>query len=256
MRRPVRGDAGLLIAVAMAAAALTPRTAAAADPCVGSGNLCEPDKLCTFRAALAEKKFILSVFKSNAPSRRQPNGGPLYQAAVQEARTQLPNATPAAQAEQAGANFQEKVRQFAQENFKIPACSTGTVDLGLLPMDGYNGMHTTPACQVFVNYNYGDYDPSGFGSSHPTACPEFFDRDRAHEEIHRRACAAGGSGSRMAIDRMIQEEITAYDHSVRLSRAYVRLLSIRCSATATRAQRQTRARAIQQLLAPYLAKGG
>jgi len=55
---------------------------------------------------------------------------------------------------------------------------------------------------------------------------------------------------------MIQEEITAYDHSVRLSRAYVRLLSIRCSATATRAQPTDPRAAIQQLLAPYLAKGG
>jgi hypothetical protein len=234
---------------------LAPRTAEAAPPCLGSGNLCEPDKLCTFRVALAEKKFILSIFKRNAPSPRRPNGGPLYLAAVQEARTQLPNGTATQRAEQAGANFQEKVRQYAEANFKVPTCSSGTLDTSLLPKAGYNGMHTTPACQVFVNYNAGDYDPSGFGSGDATSCPEFYDRDRAHEEIHRRACVAGGAG-RLGIDRMIQEEITAYDHSVRLSRAYVRMLSIRCSATATRAQRQTRARDIQQLLSPYLAKGG
>jgi len=162
---------------------------------VGSGNLCEPDKLCTFRAALAEKKFILSVFKSNAPSRRQPNGGPLYQAAVQEARTQLPNATPAAQASRRKRTSRRRCASSPRRTSRSPPAAPVRWTWACCPWMAYNGMHTTPACQVFVNYNYGDYDPSGFGSSHPTACPEFFDRDRAHEEIHRRACAAGGSGS-------------------------------------------------------------
>jgi hypothetical protein len=241
--------------IALAATVAAPRLARGALPCMGNDNLCEPDKLCTFRASMAEKEFIQSIFQANAPSAKRPKGGLLYQAAVAEARTDLPNGTAAQRAAQAGANFQAKVKDHALKNFKVPACKDGAVDLTLLPKPGYDGMETTPACQVFATFNAGQYDAASFGSSDATSCPEFYDRDRAHEEIHRRACVADKTGARLGIDRLIQEEIVAYDHSVRLTRAYVRLLSLRCSPKATPAERRRRAKELQDLLAPYQAKG-
>ena len=46
----------------------------------------------------------------------------------------------------------------------------------------------------------------------------------------------------------------AYNHSVKLSRAYVRLLSLQCSAARTPEALQARAEKVQQLLAPYMGR--
>lgn len=73
----------------------------------------------------------------------------------------------------------------------------------------------------------------------------------------RRSCqVAKAKGKDLhSINAMIEDEIAAYAHSVRLSQAYVRLLSIRCSAEPDPKQQQQRAKRVQDLLAPYLNRG-
>jgi hypothetical protein len=128
----------------------------------------------------------------------------------------------------------------------------------LLPKAGYDGMFTNASCVVRANYNKGDYDAETFGDNDATSCKEFYDRDRAHEAIHRKTCtAAKDAGTDLhAIDEMIEDEIKAYEHSVRLSAAYVKLLSIQCSTKRKPSELKARAQRIRDLLAPYENKGG
>jgi hypothetical protein len=227
-------------------------------------NQCEPDKLCTIKAQLAEKVFLYQMYLKNSQvtkRRGKRDGirydGTLYDASVKEAQDAFPNASAAEQMVKAGQIFQEKMRRYAEENFKVPTCGmNGMLQRSLLPKNGYNGMFTDEHCRVRVNFEGGDYDPEGFGSSH-TSCQEFYDRDRAHEVIHQQSCkAAQRQGKDLhSINAMIEDEIAAYAHSVRLSQAYVRLLSIRCSAEPDPNQQKARAERVQDLLAPYLGRG-
>lgn len=224
-------------------------TAWAADSCLKTDNPCDPDKLCTFRSELAAKKLTYETYRANRNSK-----GKLYQEAMAEAK-----GTGAAKLASAGAILQDKVREQVQATFKDPACSMGMVDPSLLPKKGYTGMHTDERCNVFADFEAAPYDAASFGSNDKTSCPEFYDRDRAHEVIHQRRCvAANKPGSkikdRFAIDEVVKEELTAYNHSVKLSRAYVRLLSLQCSAARTPKGLKERADKIQKLLTPYLAK--
>jgi len=224
-------------------------TAWAADSCLKTDNPCDPDKLCTFAAELAAKKLTYETYRAN----RNKNG-PLYQEAMAEAK-----GTGAAKLASAGSILQDKVKAHVLATFKAPACSSGTLDRSLVPKAGYDGMHTDELCRVFADFEAAPVSAKTFGSNDATSCPEFYDRDRAHEVIHQQRCIAankpGYKGKdRFAIDQVAREEMIAYNHSVKLSRAYVRLLSLQCSAARTPEALQARAEKIQQLLAPYTGK--
>lgn len=255
--------AAALLALALCASQTAP--AQAAPSCLEGDNQCSPDKLCTFKAQLAEKVFLYQIYLANSQKTKKRGtrdgiryNGRLYNESMSEAKDAFPNATGAELKTKAGQIFQEKVRKYAAEKFKIPQCKyNGMLNRDLLPKAGYGGMFTDEHCRVRVNYDAGDYDPEGFGATHNT-CKEFYDRDQAHEVIHKRSCeAAKAAGKDLhEIDVMIEDEIKSYEHSVRLSLAYVRMLSIRCSTEPNPNDLKARAQRIQDLLTPYLQKGG
>ncbi|MET0287072.1 MAG: hypothetical protein ABW352_21490 [Polyangiales bacterium] len=245
---------------------LLPAYASANANCMESDNQCDPDKLCTFKAALAEKVFIYQAYLRNSQKTRRWGGregikydGKLYDASIAEAKDAFPNASAEDQLVKAGQIFQEKIRKYAEDNFKTPTCQGGgMVKLSLFPKAGYTGAYTNDRCQVWFKYNGGEYSAQGFGSTDMTPCQEFYDRDLAHEMIHKASCeAAKTSGKNLdRIDNMIEDEIAAYRHSVWLTKAYVRLLSIRCSKLPNRDELKKRVQRIEDLLSPYLMKAG
>jgi hypothetical protein len=241
-------------------------SAAAAPSCLSSSNACESDKLCTFKASLAEKTFIYETLLRNSQVTKKMRGqkrngvrydGALYDASLNEAKERFPNDSPADQKVKAGQIFQTKLREYVEKNFKVPTCSSGQLDRSLLPKAGYTGMETDEHCRIWVKFEGGQYNVDGFGSEDKTSCQEFYDRDRAHEVIHQRSCEAAKRRNKHlhSIDDSIEDEIRAYRHSVRLTQAYVRLLSIRCSSKPNPADQKKRAKRIQDLLGPYLKKG-
>lgn len=253
--------AALLVALTFCFA---PERAQANANCLQNDNQCEPDKLCTFKAQLAEKVFLYQVYLRNSQVTRRRGrregiryDGSLYEASVTEARTSFPTMSAEQQMVRAGQIFQEKIRKYAEDNFKLPTCTGNAMNQpSLLPKAGYSGAYTDERCQVWIRFEGGQYNPEGFGANDATPCQEFYDRDRAHEVIHQRSCqAAQKSGKNLDhIDNMIEDEIAAYRHSVLLSKAYLRLLSIRCSALPNPAQLKSRAKRVQDLLTPYLKK--
>jgi hypothetical protein len=266
LNRPTIVRLACVAAVLMGALWLAPlRLASANANCMESDNQCDPDKLCTFKAALAEKVYLYQAYLRNSQKTKRMGrregiryDGKLYDASLAEARTSFPNAMGDELLEKAGQIFQEKIRKDAETNFKMPTCTGNAMPkLSLFPKPGYTGAYTTDRCQVFFKYNGGEYPPAGFGASDSTPCQEFYDRDLAHEMIHKASCeAAQASGKNLhRIDNMIEDEIAAYRHSVWLTKAYVRLLSIRCSKLPNRDQLKLRAQRIQDLLNPYLKRG-
>ena len=245
-----RSLAAILAVVVLCAA---PDGARAAPKCLGKDNPCSPDKLCTFKAQLAEKVFLYQAYLRNSQVTRRLGrrdgvryDGALYEASVSEARASFPNASAADLKVKAGQIFQEKLRKHADEKFKITVCSNGgKLQSNLLPKAGYAGMFTDEHCRIRVNYEGGDYDPEGFGATH-TSCQEFYDRDVAHEVIHQRSCqAAQKKGKDLHdIDVMIEDEVAAYRHSVQLSQAYLRLMSLQCSARQNEAALKLRAKRV------------
>lgn len=239
-------------------------SALAAPTCLKQDDPCDPEKLCTFKGQLAEKVFLYQAYLRNSQKRSgRKQGirytGTLYNESTAEARMRFPNDSDEQRAVKAGQIFQEKMRKYAEDKFKEPACKDGAMPNGsLLPKPGYDGMFTNEACVVRANYNKGDYDAETFGDNDTTSCKEFYDRDRAHEAIHRKTCtAAKDAGTNLhAIGDMIEDEIKAYEHSVRLSAAYVKLLSIQCSTKKKPGELKARAQRIRDLLAPYESKGG
>ena len=241
-----RGTAAL---VALGLLSLPVTTAWAADSCLKADNPCDPDKLCTFAAELAAKKLTYDTYYANRNA-----SGPLYRAAMSEA-----TGSGDAKLESAGSILQDKVKAHVLATFRLPSCSSGMVNKSLVPKQGYEGMHTDAMCNVFADFEAGLSDARSFGKSDPTSCPEFYDRDRAHEAIHQQRCdAANKPGAkvkdRFAIAELVKEELLAYEHSVKLSQAYVRLLSVQCSATRTPDKLKNRAETVQKLLTPYLSK--
>jgi hypothetical protein len=226
-----------LISVVFVWSALVSPVARAAPQCLAQDNPCDPDKLCTFKIALADKVAIYQTYLRNSQVTRAQGTrdgiryrGTLYQAAMTEARSSYPNESRKVQREQANQIFERLVREEVNRAPRTPPCRLGgKPDYKMFPKAGYAGMYTTDACQVFANYEGGPADAASFGASDTTSCQEFYDRDRAHEVIHQRRCkaadAAGTSAKRENINRAIEEEIAAYEHSVKLSAAYVRLLA-------------------------------
>jgi hypothetical protein len=239
-------------------------SALAAPTCLKEEDPCNPEKLCTFKGQLAEKVFLYQTYLRNSQRRTGRSqgvryDGALYNESVAEAKTSFPTDSAAQLAVKAGQIFQEKIRKYAADKFKEPVCKDNAMpDKTLLPKPGYGGMYTDENCVVRANYNKGEYDAESFGSTDATSCKEFYDRDRAHEAIHRKTCLAAKDGDKdlHAIDDMIEDEIKSYEHSVRLSAAYVKLLNIQCSAKRKPSELKARAQRIRDLLAPYEKKGG
>lgn len=255
-----------VVVVVLAGLALTPVAARAAPRCLQADDPCDPDKLCTFKFELAAKEFVHQTYLANSQKTKKAGKrdgvryrGDLYNAALAEARAAAPNATATQQKEAAAAIFDDKVREkLNSPAFRPPPCRPdlgGEVNDALRPKPGYGGMSTNAQCQVFANFEAGEADAASFGSNDPTQCVEFYDRDRAHEAIHKKRCEAKNPPpDRNTIDGHIEEEIEAYKHSVDLSKAYVKLLSFQCSANANPAGLRARAKQIEQLLAPWRAK--
>ena len=260
-RTAARGAKALVIALGLS---LGLPSALAAPTCLKEENPCDPEKLCTFKGQLAETVFLYQTYLRNSQKRSgRAQGirynGVLYDASVAEARESFPKASAAELAVKAGQIFQAKVRKHAADKFKEPACKDGAMpNKAQLPKPGYGGMYTDERCMVYANYNSGEYDSESFGSSDATSCKEFYDRDRAHEAIHRQSCLAAKKAEKSldAIDDMIEDEIKAYEHSVRLSAAYVKLLNIQCSTKKKPSELKARAKRIRDLLGPYESKGG
>jgi hypothetical protein len=254
-----------VLAALLSALCAVANVAHAAPKCLASDNPCTPNELCTFKAQLAEKVFLYQAYLRNSQVTKRMGkrdgvryDGTMYNESISEARSSFPDDSAAEQKVKAGQIFQEKMRKHAQDKFKLPACSSGTLDKSLLPKAGYGGMFTDERCRIRVNYNGGDYDPEGFGSSDATSCQEFYDRDQAHEVIHQRSCerAAKKGTDLHSIDVTIEDEVASYKHSVKLSQAYVRLLSVQCSSEPDPDKLKARTKRLQDLLGPYLKKGG
>lgn len=256
-----------MLLAALVASALPISAAEAAPTCLKSDNQCDPDKLCTFKSQLADKVLIYQTLLRNSQVTKRAKGGKregipydglLYNEAVTEAIAGYPKLSHADQMVQANAIFQKKLRAYVNKTATSPSCSyDGKENKSLLPKPGYTGMETNDECKVKAQYEAGDYDAEGFGSSDKTSCVEFYDRDRAHEMIHAKRCEAAKKRNQpqtFNIDDGIEEELIAYRHTVKLSQAYVRLLSLQCSAMANPKELQKRAKQVQDLLTPYLKK--
>lgn len=225
---------------------------------------CEPDKLCVFKAELASKVFLYQVYLRNSQVTKKQKvrdtvryDGTLYDAAVREANAENPSASAEAKAKRAASLFQDKVEKEA-EKFKADACVNKPENEKYLSKKGYEGMITDPeTCRTWANYQKGESDAQSFASTDTTGCKELYDRDRAHEKIHQLRCedAKKKSKNNTSIDALIEDEIVAYEHSVRLNLAYVRLLSLKCTSDNINYIKQ-RAADIQKRLGPYLSKGG
>ena len=232
-RRQNTGSFALYV-LCLAFATVHAREANAAPQCIKTNDPCAPEKLCTFKAALAEKALIYQIYLANSQKTKaavKRDGvrydGTLYDEALAEAASRFPDDTVAEQREKAARIFQDKVKEKAAQDFRRPVCRfDASVNLSLLPKVGYGGMFTNEGCQIRVNYQGGDYDAATFGENDATSCVEFYDRDRAHEVIHQRRCQAAkdrGDTKRESIDGLIEEEVAAYKHSVKLTKAYVTL---------------------------------
>jgi len=232
--------------------------------CLSSDNPCDPDKICSFKASLAVKVLAYQAFLRNSQITKRDGkrdgiryNGTLRGAALAEALDKFPGKDPDVQSAEAGQILEDKVSAYIDEKFKVPKCKTGSVQYNLFPRKGYQGMSTDEDCKVHVEFNGSQVDPDAFEASEPNACKEFFDRERAHEVMHQRRCDAAkkaGTTASLGIDALIEEEIRAYRHSVLLTVAYLRLLKLQCSAKATPKETRARARAIQDMLVPYLGK--
>jgi hypothetical protein len=237
----------------------------AAPSCLNDADaVCEPDKLCVFKAELASKVFLYQVYLRNSQVTKKQGkrdtvryDGTLYNAAVSQAESENPSASREQKAKRAASIFQKKVEDEAGK-FKPAECVNKPENQKYLPKPGYDGMTTDPeTCRSWANFEKGEADAPTFADNDKTGCKELYDRDRAHEKVHQLRCEAakGKEQNVTGIDAMIEDEIVAYEHSVRLNLAYVRLLSIKCTSDNLSYIKQ-RAADVQKRLATYASKGG
>lgn len=197
--------------------------------------------LCTFKSEYYAKLVGFISYAMNDPrTKKLKNGndgvhfdGGLRQASIDEAIQSFPNKTKSEQLAEAGQIFQKKIARLIQTSFEEPTCRHGgKFNPSLAPPEGYKGMFTNESCEIKVAYYDQEIEPDNF-INNGTACLEFYQRDLAHEKIHQKLCKIAEkkktSAKRLEIDNLIAEETDAYQHSVRLSDAYMRLLNLRCS---------------------------
>lgn len=208
--------------------------------CIKDKNPCDPNLLCTFKAEWHSKALLYVIHAANDPSRigkRSKDGitydGTYYNSSMAEAKAALPNGTKSEINQKAAEIFQEKTKKLVPSLFEMPECELGgKLDDIHRVKDGYEGMYTDEKCKIHVSYDSGDYEPGSFGSS-DNVCNEFYTRDFAHEQIHRSACKSTKTPAEIAkrheIKSLINEELQAYKHSMKLNEAYYKLLMAQCS---------------------------
>ncbi len=212
----------------------------ASPQCLTEKNPCNPDLLCTFKAEWHSKVFLYIAAIVNDPSRKgkKPKDGyyydgNLYESSMAQARAQNPTADLATLKKIAGPIFEDKLEVFVMSTFEMPTCDlNGKLDDVHRTSEGYKGMFTDADCKIWVNYYDQQYDPTTFGQG-GTTCEEFYARDYAHEQIHKKAClkmkAKGQSARLFSIDNIVKEEAAAYKHSMKMSEAQYRFLMAQCS---------------------------
>lgn len=241
---------------------------AVAEQCIKDGDPCNPALLCSFEADLAGKVATYQAYLRNSQVTRQARSkkregityrGNLYEAALAEAKSKHPDATSAVQRRVAADIFNAKLRASLKDKLpKFMECGIPDVkaDESILPT--WNGMHTSEDCNV-----YGDTDEGTVLlddlKKDTTACLEFFDRDVGHENVHKSLCnerrGNPPADDPYDIDQAIEEEIAAYNYSVKRAAADVRALALKCSVDPSLKTRRQRAADLSKKLGSYQAKG-
>lgn len=241
---------------------------AVAKQCINDGDPCNPALLCSFEADLAGKVATYQAYLRNSQvtrgaksQKREGVGydGKLYDAALAEAAAKNPDASKEVQRRLAAEIFNDKLRESLKDRLpKFMKCGVPDVEADDSILPTWNGMHTSEDCNV-----YGDTDDGsvllGDLKRQTTACMEFFDRDVGHENVHQALCTERKrnppANDPYDIDQAIEEEIAAYNYSVKRAAADVRALALKCSVDPSLKTRRARAKDLSKKLAAYKAKG-
>jgi len=241
---------------------------AVADQCIKENDGCNPALLCSFEADLAGKVAAYQAYLRNSQVTRKAKSktregvryrGDLYEAALAEAKATHPDVNPKVQRQKAAEIFNDKLRESLKHRlpqFKNCGIPDVQADESILPT--WTGMHTSEDCNVYGDTEDGSVLLDDL-KKETTACPEFFDRDVGHENIHKSLCYERKRKPPTAdpydIDQAIEEEIAAYNYSVKRAAADVRTLALKCTIDPSRKTRRQRAADLSQKLAKYQAKG-
>jgi hypothetical protein len=241
---------------------------AVAEKCINEDDPCNPALLCSFEADLAGKVATYQAYLRNSQVTRNAKSkkregvtyqGNLYDAALAEAAAKHPDATIAVQRRVAADIFNDKLRASLKDRLpKFMECGIPDVTADDSILATWNGMHTSEDCNV-----YGDTDDGAVLlddlKEDTTACLEFFERDVGHEGIHKSLCnerrGKPPAEDPYDIDQAIEEEVAAYNYSVKRAAADVRTLALKCSVDPSLKTRRKRAAALSKKLSSYQAKG-
>lgn len=241
---------------------------AVAKQCINEGDPCNPALLCSFEADLAGKVATYQAYLRNSQVTRKAKSkkregvaydGTLYEAALAEAKEKNPDATTEVQRRVAADIFNAKLRASLKDRLpKFMECGIPdvTADDSILPT--WNGMHTSEDCNVYGDTDDGSVLLSDLKND-TTACTEFFDRDVGHEGVHQSLCnerkRTPPAKDPYDIDQAIEEEVAAYNYSVKRAAADVRALALKCTIDPSLKTRRARAKDLSKKLAAYKAKG-
>jgi hypothetical protein len=246
---------------------LAPMTVFAGPSCLDKSKACDPDLLCSFKSEYYAKLVGFISYAMNDTRGKKPNkgidgvyyDGSIRQEAIDEAVKNFPDKSKDEQLVEAGQIFQRKIATLIRNSFEEPTCNYGgKLNKPALPVEGYEGMSTLEDCTIHVVYYKEGKDPDNF-INNGTTCLEFYQRDLAHEKIHKKRCdlakSLGTRAKRMKIDNLIAEETDAYQHSTRLSEAYMRFLNLQCSSRLKDPKSINKMMSkINSLLKPYTSK--
>lgn len=241
---------------------------AVAKQCINDGDPCNPALLCSFEADLAGKVATYQAYLRNSQVTRGAKSkkregvkydGTLYEAALAEAEAKHPEATTAVQRRVAADIFNEKLRASLEDRLpKFMECGIPDVqaDDSILPT--WTGMHTSEDCNVYGDTEDGSVLLDDLKKK-TTACTEFFERDVGHEGVHQSLCNERKRNPPAEdpydIDQAIEEEVAAYNYSVKRAAADVRALALKCTIDPSLKTRRARAKDLSKKLAAHKAKG-
>lgn len=239
-----------------------------AEPCIKEEDSCNPALLCSFEVDLAAKVATYQAYLRNSQVTRKSKSksregvsyrGDLYEAALAEAKTKHPDADTGFQRRKAAEIFNDKLRESLKDRVpQFKNCGVPDVqpDESIFPT--WTGMHTSDDCNVYGDTEKGSVLLSDL-KKETTACQEFFDRDVGHEDVHTSLCYERKRNRPVNdphdIDQAIEEEIAAYNYSVKRALADVRTLALKCTIDPSLKTRRQRASALSKQLAKHKAKG-
>ncbi len=241
---------------------------AVAKQCINQGDPCNPALLCSFEADLAGKVATYQAYLRNSQITRKAKSktregirydGALYEAALAEAKAKHPTATTQVQRRVAADIFNQKLRASLEDELpKFMACGIPNVNADKTILASWDGMHTSEDCNI-----YGDADGRTVLlddlKRQTPACLEIFERDVGHEKVHQASCEerrrTPPAKDPFDIDQAIEEEIAAYNYSVKRAAADVRALALKCTIDPSLKTRRARAAALSKHLGDYKAKG-